>query len=138
MINIVHTFRPILRNSSLSSLSRSSYLTQLRVGLTKLCFHKFRHNFRDTVNPMCPTNDGIETTEHFFLLYPSFEAERRSLLADVFDLIHPFGCVDLSNEVLLQLLLYGDKNLSFNLNKCILELIMNYIHMTGRFGCVKQ
>ena len=37
-----------------------SYLTQLRVGLSKLCFHKFRHNFRDSVNPMCPSNDGIE------------------------------------------------------------------------------
>ncbi len=87
---------------------------------------------------LCPTYDGIETTEHFLLLCPSFEAERRSLLADVFDLIHPFGYVDLSNEVLLQLLLYGDKNLSFNLNKCILESTINYIHMTGRFGCVKQ
>ena len=39
-----------------------SYLTQLRVGLSKLNFHKFKHNFRDTINPMCPTNDGIEDT----------------------------------------------------------------------------
>ena len=30
-----------------------SYLTQLRVGLSKLNFHKFKHNFRDTTNPMC-------------------------------------------------------------------------------------
>ena len=29
-----------------------SYLTQLRVGLSKLNFHKFKHNFRDTINPM--------------------------------------------------------------------------------------
>ena len=42
-----------------------SYLLQLRVGLSKLNFHKFKHHFRDTVNPMCPTNDGIEDTEHF-------------------------------------------------------------------------
>ncbi len=94
-----------------------SYLTQLRVGLSKLCFRKFKHNFRDTVNPMCPTNDGIETTEHFLLLCPSFEAERRILLADVYDLIRLFGYVDLSNEVLMQLLLHGDKNFPFNLNK---------------------
>ena len=26
-----------------------SYLTQLRVGLSKLCFHKFKHNFRDSI-----------------------------------------------------------------------------------------
>ena len=41
-----------------------AYLTQLRVGLSKLNFHKFRHNFRDTINPMCPINDGVEDTEH--------------------------------------------------------------------------
>ena len=111
-----------------------SCLTQLRVGLSKLCFHKFRHNFRDTVNPECPTNDGIETTEHFLLLCPSFEAERRILLADVLDLIRPFGYVDPSNEVLMQILLYGDKNFSLNLNKRIIELTINYIHTTGRFN----
>ena len=42
-----------------------SCLTQLRVGLSKLCFHKFKHNFRDSINTMCPTNDCIETTVHF-------------------------------------------------------------------------
>ena len=54
-----------------------SYLTQLRVGLSKLNFHKFKHNFRDTINPMCPTNDGIENTEHFccFALPLRFNAE---------------------------------------------------------------
>ena len=32
-----------------------SFLTQLRVGLSKLNFHKFKHNFSDAVNPMCPS-----------------------------------------------------------------------------------
>ena len=50
-----------------------SYLTQLRVGLSKLNFHKFKRNFRDTINPMRPTSDGIEDTEHFSLLCPSFD-----------------------------------------------------------------
>ena len=31
-----------------------SHLTQLRVGLSKLNLHKFQHNFRDTLDPMCP------------------------------------------------------------------------------------
>ena len=51
------------------------FLTQLRVGLSKLNFHNFKHNFRDTINPMCPTNDGIEDTEHFLLLCPSFDLQ---------------------------------------------------------------
>ena len=94
-----------------------SYLTQLRVGLSKLCFHKFKHNFKDSINPMCPTNDGIETTEHFLLLCPSFEVERRNLLARVFQLLRPYGYIDLSNLVLAQLLLYGDRYLPNDLNR---------------------
>ena len=54
-----------------------AYLTQLRVGLSRLNFHKFRHNFKDTINPMCPINDGIEDTEHFLLLCSSFIEYRR-------------------------------------------------------------
>ena len=110
-----------------------SCLTQLRVGLSKLNFHKFKHNFRDTVNPMCPTNDGIEDTEHFLLLCPSFDAQRRDLLAGVFDLVRPFGYNNLSNEVLMQLLLYGDEDLPNDLNRNILDLTLQFIHKTGRF-----
>ena len=67
-----------------------SYLTQLRVGLSKLNFHKFKYNFKDTLNPMCPTNDGIEDTEHFLLLCPSFAVPRRDL-AGVIAQLRPFG-----------------------------------------------
>ena len=80
-----------------------------------------------------PFNDGIETTEHFLLLCPSFEVERRDHLARVFELIRPYGYIDLSNEVLMQLLLYGDKHLPHALNINLLELTLKYIHATGRF-----
>ena len=109
-----------------------SYLTQLRVGLSKLCLHKFRHNFRDSINPMCPINDGIETTEHFLLLCHAFEAERRSLLAGVSELLQPYGYTNLSNKVLTQILLYGDKDLPNCLNRNRLDLTLQYIHTTGR------
>ena len=42
-----------------------SYLTQLRVGLSKLNFHKFKHNFRDTENPMCPKAMGLRIRSTF-------------------------------------------------------------------------
>ena len=59
----------------------------LRMGLCKLNFHKFKHNFKDTINPMCPVNDGIEDTEHFLLLCNSFREQRCSLLAGVNDVL---------------------------------------------------
>ena len=111
-----------------------SYLSQIRVGLSRLNFHKFKHNFRDTVNPMCPTNDGIEDTEHFLLLCSSFDVQRPHLLAGVSVLLQQFVEINsLPNDVLVQILLYGDKNLSNEINKSILELTLVFIHNTGRF-----
>ena len=110
------------------------YLTQLRVELSKLYLHKFRHNFRDSINPMCSITDGIETMEHFLLLCHAFEAERRSFLAGVSELLQPYGYTNLSNKVLAQILLYGDKDLPNCLNRNILDLTLQYIHTTGRFN----
>ena len=110
-----------------------SYLTQLRVGLSKVCYHKVKHTFGDSINPMCPSNDGIETTEHCLLLCQPFEAERRDLLAGVFRFLQPHGYTNLLNEALTQLLLYGDKDLPNNLNRNIIELTLQYIQKTGRF-----
>ena len=112
-----------------------SYLLQIRVGLSKLNFHKFKHNFRDTVNPMCPTNDGIEDTEHFLLLCPSFDIQRQDLLAGVSELLRPFVQIDtLPNNVLVQYILYGNEELSNDVNRNILEHTLDFIHKTGRLG----
>ena len=82
---------------------------------------------------MCPTNDGIEDTEHFLLLCPSFAVPRRYLLTGVFALLRPFGYANLQNNVLIQILLYGDQNFPNELNKNILLLTVQFIHKSGRF-----
>ena len=83
---------------------------------------------------MCPTNDGIEDTEHFLLHCPSFNIQRQDLLAGVSEVLQPFVQINtLSNNVLVQLLLYGDKDLSSDVNKHVLQLTLNFIHQTGRF-----
>ena len=66
-------------------------LTQLRVGLSKLSVHIFRHNFRDTVNPLCLTNDWVEDTEHFLLLCHSYDGPRSDLLNSVNAILLPHG-----------------------------------------------
>ena len=112
-----------------------NYLLQIKVGLSKLNFHKFKHNFRDTVNPMCPTNDGIEDTEHFLLLCPSFDIQRQDLLAGVSELLRPFVQIEtLPNNVLVQYLLYGNEELPNDVNRTILEHTLNFIHTTGLVG----
>ena len=112
-----------------------TYLTQIRVGLSKLKFHKFSHNFRDAIDPMCPTNDGIEDTEHFLLLCPSFDIQRRDLLAGVSELLRPYVRINsLPNNALVQILLYGGKDLPTDINKNVLKSTLNFIHQTGRFN----
>ena len=43
------------------------YLTRLRLGLSHLNEHKFRHNFQDCLNPLCSCSLEVETTNHYFL-----------------------------------------------------------------------
>ena len=97
------------------------------------CLNIQGNHFRDSINPFCPTNHGIETMEHFLLLCPSFEVERRNLLASEFQLLRKYGYIDLSNEVLAQPSLYGARYLPNDLNGNILELTLQHIHATGRF-----
>ena len=81
------------------------------------------------------TNDGIEDTEHFLLLCPSFDIQRRDLLAGASELLRPFVRINtLPNNVLVQYLLYGNKELPDDVNKNLLELTLNFIHKTGRLG----
>ena len=82
---------------------------------------------------MCPSSDGIEDAEHFLLLCPSFDAQRRDLLAGVYDVLRPFGHSNLSNKVLTHLLLYGNEKFSYDLNRTILNLTIQFIRETGRF-----
>ena len=74
---------------------------------------------------MCPTIDGIEDTEHFLLLHPSFDAQRRDLIAGIFELILPFIQInDLEDDSLTQLELYGDQDLSYDLSRNIPALTL--------------
>ena len=42
-------------------------LNRLRVDFSHLNEHKFRHNFVDTLNPLCSCSLETESTAHFFL-----------------------------------------------------------------------
>ena len=112
-----------------------SYLSQIRVGLSKLNCHKFKHNFKDTIHPMCPTNDGIEDTEHFLQLCPSFDNQRQYLLGGISVAVRPFVHLNIfSNNDLMNLLLYGDENLPSGINKRVLECTLKCVRETGRFN----
>ena len=47
-------------------------LTRLGLGLSHLRHHKFTHNFKNCINPICVCGLEIETTTHFLFHCPSF------------------------------------------------------------------
>ena len=50
-----------------SDIDGIKLLTRLRVTYSHLNEHKFRHNFNDTINPMCNCSANTETTVHYLL-----------------------------------------------------------------------
>ena len=110
-----------------------SILTQLRVRLSRLNFHKFMHNFSDTMSPLCPINDGVEDREHYFLLCHMYDDIRRDLLNGVNAILLPHGMGNLSNDELVNILLYGHESLSFEMNAKILSATLEYIQVSQRF-----
>ena len=62
------------------------YLTRLRLNLSHLREHKFRHNFLDTVNPLCSCSLEMSVS-HFLLHRPFFTNLRITLLDNLIDII---------------------------------------------------
>ena len=113
---------------------RLATLTQLRFGLSELNYHRFRHNFNTTINPLCPINDGVEDTEHFLLHCHSYQLQRNSLLSRVQSVLLSCDLSDLSNVELVSILLYGDERLNFESNKKIIKATLDFIESAKRFS----
>ena len=59
------------------------FITGLRLGLSHLREHKFKHSFQDSLNPFCSRGLDIESTAHFLLHCPTHITERRTLLSTI-------------------------------------------------------
>ena len=79
---IVSFVRPLRNKVSNSHNAQGlKLLTRLQLGLSDLRYHKLKHNFLDTINPLCNCRSDIETTLHFFLYCPNFIDCRSTLLS---------------------------------------------------------
>ena len=57
-------------------------LTRLRLGVSHLGDHKFRHNFQDCIFPIYYCGQDTETTTHFPLHCPNHRCARKTLSQD--------------------------------------------------------
>ena len=58
-------------------------LTRLRLGLSHLNEHKFNHNFKECVNPLCPCSLQVESVSHFGLHCHYFTDIGKTLLNEL-------------------------------------------------------
>ena len=61
------------------------FLTRLRVGVSHLNAHRFRHNFQDCLNPLCSCSLEIEDTTHYLLHCRHFSTQHANLMFQNFD-----------------------------------------------------
>ena len=76
-------------------------LNRLRLNFNHLNEHKFRHNFNDTVNPMCRCGREPETKLHYLLPCYLYSTKRQELLNNV--CILNTSLKNYSNEKLLNM-----------------------------------
>ena len=106
-------------------------LTRLRVNFSHLREHKFRHNFRDTINPLCSCGLEVENNNHYLLRCPFFIQERKLLLDSVSGVV---GAIShLPDEKLTDLLLYGKDSLTSYQNAFVLRSTILFLKSSGRF-----
>ena len=99
-------------------------LTRLRLNFSHLTEHKFRHGFKETVDPMCKCGVEIETTLHFLLRCRLYSNIRTKLLDDIYT-IHS-SLTNYPDEKLLNILLYGSEYFSVKTNQSNLSLQSNF------------
>ena len=58
-------------------------LTRLRLGLSHLNEHKFKHGFYDTINLICICGGDTESINHFFLHCPEYCEARQTLFDNI-------------------------------------------------------
>ena len=107
------------------------WLYQLRVGLSVLNDHKWRHMFRDTPSNLCQNCKEIENTAHFFLECTKYLRARQILHQSVINLHQNFRYINNDNKV--KFLLYGKKDLQNVTNNKVLLATLVYLKTTQRF-----
>ena len=86
---------------------------------------KFRHNFHDTINPMCSSGKEPETTLHYLLRCDLYSIYRLELLNDVCALNGSLK--NSSEEKLLKILLYGAEDFTSQRKSEILKCTIKFI-----------
>ena len=100
-------------------------ITRLRLGFSHLREHKLKHNFQDTLNPLCSCSTEVESTSHYFLRCHFFDALRATLMNDLRYIDSDLPT--LRDENLTNILLYGNQIYDDKTNQIVLMHVIRYM-----------
>ena len=111
------------------------FITRLRLGLSHLREHKFKHYFQDSLNPFCSCDLVIESTAHFLLHCPMYITERHTLLSTIKNIVN--NLLHLCEPLLIRTLLFDSNSFDTNANTNVLSVTIDLIfllkHLMKRF-----
>ena len=119
------------RISSTQNSEGLKLLTRMRLGLSHLADHKFRHNFQDCLNPICSCGHEIETTSHFLLHCLNYCCGRKTFFEKI-SLIDS-NILQQSHLSMTNDLLFGSEKLKDDKNNALLTSTIEFIQSTQRF-----
>ena len=144
-------FKSMLRKTMLStknklySLSASKAAvnhTRIRMGLSALNAQRFDYNLIDYKN--CQCGSLSEDPVHFFINCPLYTAPRQILLGDTEHILIEFSLIiedqpnilnhNVLSRSLVNLFMFGNKNLSWDSNVNLFQYVQNYIDSSHRFA----
>ena len=107
-------------------------LARLRLNFSHLNEHKFRHNFKDTINLMCSCGCEPETTDHYLLRCKLYTDLRLDHLNDIYTINQSLK--NFSEDQLVNVLLFGSENFTLDSNANILRRTIKFLKATERFN----
>ena len=119
------------RISSTQDFEGLKLLTRMRLGLSHLADHKFRHNFQDCLNPICSCGQEIETTSHLLLHHLNYRCARKTFFGKI-NLIDS-NILQQSNLSITNDLLFGSEKLNNDKNNALLMSAIELIQSMERF-----
>ena len=100
-------------------------ITRLRLGFSHLREHKFKHNFKDTLNPLCSCSIKAESTSDYFLLTHFLNALWATLVNNLRNIDRDLPTLRVEN--LTNILLYGNQIYDNKTHQIILMHAIRYI-----------
>ena len=129
----IHSLGHLLVADSIATRDKGiKRLSRIRLGLSHLREHKFKHSFQDSLNlfRICGKSE-TETSSHYLLNCSNYPEERLALLNTIKNIA--MSILQQSDSNFTRVLLFGDTSFDNNKNTFILDATIDYVISTGRF-----